>query len=91
MLPSSFLYTVSKTGRLKGIIAIKNKKELIANFSQVFHPGYKAKVKAACTCNLFNNYQGVMLGNGEVWINERSGDGAKKTVFKIIAINNSVD
>lgn len=57
---------------------VKNKQQFIDNFEQIFYPAYKEKIKKLCVCNMFYNMQGIMLGNGEIWI-----DGEK-----IIAINN---
>ncbi len=69
-------------------ITIKNKKQLIDNFDQIFHQEFKDKIKSFCVCNMFNNYQGVMLGNGEIWINNRPSSTDDKFDFNITAINN---
>lgn len=37
--------------------------------------------------NLFCNYEGVMLGNGEVWISEQLDDNNVSCGLKVIAIN----
>ncbi|NQX55772.1 hypothetical protein HQN86_19275 [Pedobacter panaciterrae] len=49
-------------------IAIKSQKQMSVNFSQIFHAEFKRKIKDACTCNMFTNYRGTMLGAGEIWI-----------------------
>jgi len=59
-------------------ITIKNKQQLIDNFEQIFYPAYKEEIKKHCVCNMFYNPQGIMLGNGEIWIGKNV----------IIAINN---
>jgi len=59
-------------------ITINNKQQLIDNFEQIFYPAYKEEIEKHCVCNMFYNSQGIMFGNGEIWI---SGD-------EIIAINN---
>ena len=59
-------------------ITIKNEQQLIDNFEQIFHPAFKEQIEKHCVCNMFYNSQGIMLGNGEIWINGNS----------IIAINN---
>lgn len=55
------------------IISLKNKTEFISNYNLVVSASLKKRIADICTCNLFMNYRGVMLGNGEVWINERPG------------------
>lgn len=55
------------------IVSLKNKQEFISKYSLVVSEGLKKRIANICTCNLFMNYRGVMLGNGEVWINERPG------------------
>lgn len=55
------------------IVSLKNKQEFISKYSLVVSDGLKKRIANICTCNLFMNYRGVMLGNGEVWINERPG------------------
>lgn len=69
-------------------ITIKNKKQLIDNFDQIFHQEFKDKIKSLCVCNMFNNYQGVMLGNGQIWINNRPNSTDNKFDYTIAAINN---
>lgn len=63
-------------------IVIRSGKQLRDNFARIFHAAYREKIRSFCICNLFNNYRGVMLGNGQIWINEVS------KVLRIIAINN---
>jgi hypothetical protein len=52
---------------------LKNKQEFISNYKLVVSESLKKRIADICTCNLFMNYRGVILGNGEVWINERPG------------------
>ncbi len=69
-------------------ISIKNKKQLIDNFDQIFHQEFKVKIKSLCVCNMFINYQGVMLGDGQIWINNRTNSTHDKFDYIITAINN---
>lgn len=69
-------------------ITIKSKKQLLANFDLVFHQAFKDRIHASCVCNMFKNYQGVMLGNGEIWIYTTPNSTENKYDFCIIAINN---
>lgn len=61
---------VTADGKTK---TLKNKQEFISNYKLVVSESLKKRIANICTCNLFMNYRGVMLGNGEVWINERPG------------------
>jgi hypothetical protein len=69
-------------------ITIKNRQQLIDNFDQIFHQKFKETIESFCVCNLFNNYQGAMLGNGEIWINNKPNSTEDKFDFNITAINN---
>ena len=61
----------------------RNAAALSANYTQVFTPGVKAAVAAARPDDLFARDQGVMIGNGEIWINETGG------AMKIITVNHT--
>jgi hypothetical protein len=73
---------------LKRRITIKNKQQLITNFDNIFYKGYRNKIKLCSPYNLFNNYQGAMLGLGEIWINNSPEARERKFDYKIISINN---
>ena len=65
---------------------IKNKSDLIKNYDQIFNVDYKQLISNSPTKYLFVNYQGIMLGNGYIWINNiHSGSDSK---LMITAINN---
>jgi len=52
-----------------------------ASYARVFTPEVKAAVAAAAADNLFARDQGVMIGQGEIWMNEIRGS------IKIITVN----
>ena len=56
---------------------------LSAKYARVFTPEVKAAVAAANADNLFARDQGVMIGNGEIWMNEIGGS------MKIITVNHT--
>ncbi|WP_333888750.1 hypothetical protein [Sphingobacterium siyangense] len=62
---------------------MSNAQEFVRNYTAVFNPGFKRKIQQACTCDLRANAQGVMLGEGIIWVAED-----RKGKLKIIAINN---
>lgn len=53
---------------VKGRVSIKTKKELKKNLSEIFSDNILQVISNQKISTLFCNYQGVMLGNGEVWI-----------------------
>lgn len=61
----------------------RNATTLSANYARVFTPEVKAAVAAAKPDNLFVRDQGVMIGNGEIWMNEVGGS------MKIITVNHT--
>lgn len=56
---------------------------LRAGYARVFTPEVTAAVAAATSGSLFVRDQGVMIGNGQVWMNEIHG------AVKIITINHT--
>lgn len=56
--------------------------ESLAHADIVLSEEYKEALETASCNNLFANWQGIMLGNGEVWIGEVLDEG-----LKVIAIN----
>jgi hypothetical protein len=56
---------------------------LSANYGRVFTPEVRAAVAAAKADDLFARDQGVMIGNGEIWMNEIRGS------MKIITVNHT--
>jgi hypothetical protein len=72
--------TISSDGRS---ITYRNAAALSVNYALVFTPEVKAAVAAAKPDNLFVRDQGVMIGNGEIWINEVGG------LMKIITVNHT--
>lgn len=52
-----------------------------------FEESYIQEVKKASTKDMFCNYQGIMLGNGEVWISEVLNNDGTSQGLKITAFN----
>jgi hypothetical protein len=61
----------------------RNVAALSANYTRVFTPEVKAALAAAKPDDLFVRDQGVMIGNGEIWMNEIGGS------MKIITVNHT--
>jgi hypothetical protein len=66
---------------------LKNKNQFLAQYDKIFTTVFKSTLNKTFSHNLFNNYQGVMIGNGEIWINNTLNASEAKPIFQIIAIN----
>lgn len=49
---------------------IENADEFILHYDDIITPSFKNAISNCSTKFMFNNYQGVMLGNGEIWFTE---------------------
>lgn len=67
----------------KGVM-IKDAKQFVAQYDKLITPKVKAAVDKQTYATLFTNWQGVMIGRGEIWFSGM-GDGLK---VKIYTINN---
>lgn len=75
--------------RLKGkAVKIRDQKHFVADYDQVVTAKVKDAVAKQTYPTLFANWQGVMIGDGEVWFNGIcSDDSCKQQTVRIIAIN----
>lgn len=60
---------------------IKTKADFLANYDKIITPKIKDALAKANLRQLFRNYKGVMIGDGDIWIAQEEKE------FKIIAIN----
>ncbi|MFM6976039.1 MAG: hypothetical protein ACKOW2_04255 [Sphingobacteriaceae bacterium] len=72
----------------KELHVIKSKADFMANYSRIFHPEFIIQIRSACTCNLFYDQDGAMLGNGAIWIDEYVHPPKGKKALFILGINN---
>lgn len=63
-------------------VQISSADEFLENFDHIFNQNVVDAIKNQSYDGLFVNYQGVMIGNGEVWLSIVNDE------IKIIAINN---
>ena len=61
----------------------RNAAAISANYTRVFTPEVEAAVAAAKPDGLFARDQGVMIGNGEIWMKQIGGS------MKIITVNHT--
>jgi len=69
------------------VIKIQDKDDLIKNYDQIFRVDYKQVISNLPTKYLFVNFQGIMFGDGEIWINDVIDPGSNSKLM-VIAINN---
>jgi hypothetical protein len=48
-------------------VKVRNAAELVRRYSEIFTPEVRAAVLAQSPDTLFRNWQGAMVGNGELW------------------------
>lgn len=67
---------------------IYNAEEFIKEYDNIINPEFKSIMERAFTRNMFTNYQGVMLGDGQknIWFTFVKDDSGR--MLKIIGINN---
>lgn len=83
----SYPITVNLHGKR---VQIKSKGEFVKNYHDIINAKVRKSVSRQKYEDLFVNWQGVMIGNGEIWFNAINNDPKKsqETELKIIAINN---
>jgi hypothetical protein len=62
---------------VKGHRLVRTKVELVRDYDAIFTPATRTVVEQQVPACLFANYQGVMIGNREVWFEEQH-DGTMK-------------
>ncbi|TKH34024.1 hypothetical protein C1I59_21165 [Paenibacillus polymyxa] len=65
-------------------LTIPNKKDFLAKYDQIFTDAIREALVNQKTDDLFVNYQGVMVGSGELWL-RRATDNPKQ--FGVFSIN----
>lgn len=86
-LAANLFYPIKVRISEKSSVVLKNKNQFLLQYDKIFTAGFKSKLNNTFSHNLFNNYQGVMIGNGEIWINNTNNSSEAKPIFQIIAIN----
>ena len=86
-LAANLFYPLKVRISEKSSVVVKNKNQFLLQYDKIFTTGFKSALNNTFSHNLFNNYQGVMIGNGEIWINNTLNASEAKPIFQIIAIN----
>jgi hypothetical protein len=76
-----------------GEIKLKNENAFRQHFRTIFNDQMKEIVRTQSPDSLFKNWQGIMIGNGEIWFSELGETNHDKTIWvqRIIAINLAED
>ena len=64
---------------------------ILADFDSLFSPGVRSAILSARYENLFINYQGVMVGNGDIWFDGWAADNQFGGAILIKTINPHTD
>ena len=75
---------------LRQPIGIKTKEDFIQNYEKIFTAEVKEVVQKQKFKDLFCNYQGVMIGDGEVWMSALAY-GQDEVTIKITTVNDTTD
>jgi hypothetical protein len=86
-LANNLFYPLKVRISEKLALNLKSKNQFLLQFDKIFTADFKSAVSKTYSHNHFNNYQGVMIGNGEIWINNTLNASEAKPIFQIIAIN----
>jgi hypothetical protein len=69
------------------VLNLKSKNQFLLQYDKIFTTEFKSALSKTFSHNHFNNYQGVMIGDGKLWINNTLNASEAKPIFQIIAIN----
>lgn len=86
-LAANLFYPLKVRISEKSTVVLKNKNQFLLQYNKIFTTGFTSAMNKTFSHNLFNNYQGVMIGDGEIWINNALNATEAKPMFQIIAIN----
>jgi hypothetical protein len=69
-------------------VKLRTPAQLLEHFDEVFTPKVLGAIHGQAYEALFVNYQGIMIGSGEVWFTGLKGPSGNFDQLRIIAINN---
>jgi len=91
-LAGMVLYPISVYTNGQQKIELRNEKDFIAQYSQIATTKWKQTVLEQDPAELFMNWQGVMIGSGEIWFSPvcMGEGGCEETKLFIISIHPAV-
>ena len=81
------LHLVSRDHVQPRTVRIRTRKQLNKYKSAIFNEDLRNAVRNQSADSLFKNWQGLMIGNGELWFDQRQIDGQTNWTYRITAIN----
>ena len=67
----------------KGTYQFETRQDLLDHYDEIFTPQVKTAIIQQKTGNLFVNWQGVMVGNGEAWLSISEKEPRRYGIFAI--------
>ena len=61
----------------KGKRIVRNSSQFVKDYDTLFTPTVRKAIEQQAPACLFANYQGIMIGDGEVWFNEQQNGSMK--------------
>lgn len=86
-LAANLFYPLKVSISEKLTLNLKNKNQFLLQYDKIFTAAFKSAIGKTFSHNHFNNYQGVMIGDGEIWINNALNATEAKPMFQIITLN----
>ncbi|RAP77173.1 hypothetical protein [Paenibacillus montanisoli] len=83
---SLILYPLRVNGK-SGTQLIKTRDVFVEQYDSIINSNVKEAIARQSADNLFVNYQGVMVGNGDIWF---GGSADTPQVYGIIAVNHDI-
>lgn len=71
------------------LVAINDPQDFYGKYDKIFSSAFVERIRRSPPCHMFSRDEGVMLGDGQVWVGPVQHDG--KRVPIVIAINNKRD
>jgi hypothetical protein len=66
-----------RVNALSGTYKVPNRAAFLGRYRQIFTPKIREAILAQVADSLFSNWQGVMIGNGDVWFGLSCPDGVQ--------------
>jgi hypothetical protein len=86
-LAANLFYPLKVRISEKSSVVLKNKNQFLLQYDKIFTTAFKSALNNTFSHNLFNNYQGIMIGDGKLWMNNAVNASEAKPMFQIISIN----
>ena len=90
-LSRNIKYPISVYLEGKTPTTIRTAEQFNQDFDKIFYKAYVQIIKKKVPKEMFSNSQGVMLGDGEIWINTMPSSKSRQCELRIISFNNQLN